>query len=77
MTVKQLEKQLERALAEIAVLQTSMEYTPVKVYKVRCVWGSTSLTIKVKARDQSEALDKARKNRACKGASECVVVGVE
>ena len=49
----------------------------IRVWHVKCVYPSTSVTLRIKALSGDEAIGKARKAKIGKGAVDYVVVSVE
>ena len=64
-----------KLLARLAELEA--QSLPIRVWHVKCVYPSTSVTLKIKAISGEEAIGKARKAKIGKGAVDYVVVSVE
>lgn len=74
-----LHRHLTRQLAQLEarIAEASILALPVVVWRVRCVYPSTSVVVKVKGKTTDEAVDAARHHRLGKGADDYVVIGSE
>jgi hypothetical protein len=71
-SAEKLHAKLLKRLAELE--QANL---PIRVWHVKCVYPSTSVTLRIKAISGEDAISKARKAKIGKGAVDYVVVSVE
>jgi len=77
MTYAQMLAEAEKRVRERNGASVDDVKPQIRVWHVKCVYPSTSVTLRIKALSGDEAIGKARKAKIGKGAVDYVVVSVE